>query len=277
MTISSIPTADELAQFFHETYERLAPDHGYETREASAKPWADVPEQNKGLMIAVAEAVLARIIGANRSAAGLYRSDWWSMSRERLDSYVYDVVRFGFAAENDGLAADEVAVKIQDWADTSSGPSEIVYTAAARALAEPPPEDPTTLDRRVPRVFVVKDEITIKLCNGGPANYRAALAKIPSISEAEAKRAAAAFRRELHRPAYGIGIDHGAPGGDRCVYVWRVPPARPQLPLAARLAFLLSFPAAPMSIGRRRWLELHPQQRADMLASWRSHDRPGNH
>ena len=45
--------AEQIAQAFHEAYERLAPAHGYETREASAKPWADVPEQNKGLMIAV--------------------------------------------------------------------------------------------------------------------------------------------------------------------------------------------------------------------------------
>jgi len=47
-----------LAQAFHETYERLAPAHGYRTREASAKPWADVPEQNKALMIAVCAEIL---------------------------------------------------------------------------------------------------------------------------------------------------------------------------------------------------------------------------
>lgn len=52
--------AEEIAQAFHETYERLAPGHGYETREASAKPWADVPEQNKGLMIAVVRELLRK-------------------------------------------------------------------------------------------------------------------------------------------------------------------------------------------------------------------------
>lgn len=51
-------TADQLAQRFHEHYERLAPDHGYETREASAVPWAEVPEPNRSLMVAVAAAVL---------------------------------------------------------------------------------------------------------------------------------------------------------------------------------------------------------------------------
>jgi hypothetical protein len=51
--------AEQLAQRFHETYERLAPSFGYETREASAKPWADVPDQNKRLMIAVCGEILA--------------------------------------------------------------------------------------------------------------------------------------------------------------------------------------------------------------------------
>ena len=51
-------TAKQLAQQFHETYERLAPEFGYKTREASAVPWADVPEQNKKLMVAVAKAII---------------------------------------------------------------------------------------------------------------------------------------------------------------------------------------------------------------------------
>ncbi len=51
-------TAEQIAQAFHETYERLAPDFGYETREASAKPWSEVPEQNKSLMVAVVQALL---------------------------------------------------------------------------------------------------------------------------------------------------------------------------------------------------------------------------
>ena len=50
--------AEALARRFHETYERLAPDYGYKTREASAKPWAEVPEQNKSLMIAVCSELL---------------------------------------------------------------------------------------------------------------------------------------------------------------------------------------------------------------------------
>jgi len=50
--------AEYLASLFHQYYEELAPEFGYKTREESAKPWADVPEQNKRLMIAVAEELL---------------------------------------------------------------------------------------------------------------------------------------------------------------------------------------------------------------------------
>lgn len=46
-------TDEQIAQAFHEAYERLAPEHGYKTREASAVPWSDVPAGNKGLMIHV--------------------------------------------------------------------------------------------------------------------------------------------------------------------------------------------------------------------------------
>lgn len=59
MTIH-LPEAAEIARQFHEAYERLAPDFGYRTREASAKSWADVPEQNKNLMIAVGAELRAR-------------------------------------------------------------------------------------------------------------------------------------------------------------------------------------------------------------------------
>lgn len=50
--------AGELAQLFHETYERMAPQFGYETREASAKPWSEVPKQNRALMVATCAHIL---------------------------------------------------------------------------------------------------------------------------------------------------------------------------------------------------------------------------
>lgn len=46
------PLAERVARAFHESYERLAPEHGY-SREASAKPWEQVPLQNRRLMTAV--------------------------------------------------------------------------------------------------------------------------------------------------------------------------------------------------------------------------------
>lgn len=46
-------TNEQIAQLFHEQYELLAPSFSYSTREESRKPWADVPPENKALMIAV--------------------------------------------------------------------------------------------------------------------------------------------------------------------------------------------------------------------------------
>lgn len=53
-------TPEALAQLFHETYERLAPSFGYETRKETAVSWQDIPADNpnKRLMIAVAGEVL---------------------------------------------------------------------------------------------------------------------------------------------------------------------------------------------------------------------------
>jgi hypothetical protein len=51
-------TAEDLARLFHETYERLAPQYGYETRKESAKPWEEVPDQNRRLMVAVCEELI---------------------------------------------------------------------------------------------------------------------------------------------------------------------------------------------------------------------------
>lgn len=71
------------AQLFHETYERLAPDFGYRTREASAKPWANVPEQNRALMTATSGHVLAEVLRAAAECLDAYAAsqtiygDWW--------------------------------------------------------------------------------------------------------------------------------------------------------------------------------------------------------
>lgn len=46
---------EKVAVEFHGTYERLAPEFNYTTRERSVKPWAHVPQNNKQLMIAVVQ------------------------------------------------------------------------------------------------------------------------------------------------------------------------------------------------------------------------------
>lgn len=50
----------DIAEAFHDSYERLAPEFGYKTRDASAVPWQDVPEANKKLMMATVKDLLDR-------------------------------------------------------------------------------------------------------------------------------------------------------------------------------------------------------------------------
>ena len=57
--MSADETPERLARLFHRFYEELAPEFGYETRTESAVPWEQVPENNRQLMIAVCERVLA--------------------------------------------------------------------------------------------------------------------------------------------------------------------------------------------------------------------------
>lgn len=74
------PTALDLAQQFHDAYERLAPDFKYSTREASAKPWSDVPPENRALMIAVAQEILDGVLAPIIENARLTRE-----AKQRVD------------------------------------------------------------------------------------------------------------------------------------------------------------------------------------------------
>lgn len=65
---SPMPDAESVAKLFHETYERLAPAFGYETREGTRVPWEQVPERNKHLMIATVAEVLAMLFPPEESA-----------------------------------------------------------------------------------------------------------------------------------------------------------------------------------------------------------------
>ena len=62
MTYLGTLDAEQLAEFFHTTYEALAPKYGYETRPATAKSWSEIPEDNnnKRLMIAVCAEVVQK-------------------------------------------------------------------------------------------------------------------------------------------------------------------------------------------------------------------------
>ena len=55
---SALLEAAALAKRFHETYENLAPQFNYKTREESKVPWSEVPEANKNLMIATCAELL---------------------------------------------------------------------------------------------------------------------------------------------------------------------------------------------------------------------------
>lgn len=52
--------AESIAKAFHDSYELQAGNFGYETREASRKPWDQVPENNRSLMIAVVQDLIDR-------------------------------------------------------------------------------------------------------------------------------------------------------------------------------------------------------------------------
>jgi len=53
-------TAEELAECFHEAYEKLAPKFNYKTREASAVYWREIPENNRKLMEATCREILLK-------------------------------------------------------------------------------------------------------------------------------------------------------------------------------------------------------------------------
>jgi CheY-like chemotaxis protein len=76
---------ERLAQMFHETYERLAPEYGYKTREESAVPWEAVPEANKKLMIAVCGEILAKLETPEKKRRILIADDDESVRRVVVD------------------------------------------------------------------------------------------------------------------------------------------------------------------------------------------------
>jgi hypothetical protein len=72
--VTELPfTEDDVQRYaraFHEAHERLAPSFGYKTRDRSAVPWDEVPDDNKGLMLATVRAVLAVLADGGRLLPG---------------------------------------------------------------------------------------------------------------------------------------------------------------------------------------------------------------
>ena len=94
-------TPEELAVLFHDTYERLAPSFGYETRTETRQFNPDTP--NGRLMIAVCGEVLATLHAtpaeqaraALVEAVGKYSAafDAWNKDNRPFDSYRLDALR----------------------------------------------------------------------------------------------------------------------------------------------------------------------------------------
>ena len=96
--------AERWARDFHDTYERTAPQFGYETRPESAKPWAEVPEKNRKLMIAVCAEVLCRFmkwrdeIRETINTTPPTETEWMRKAAYRIRSYFGPKAEFHIGA-----------------------------------------------------------------------------------------------------------------------------------------------------------------------------------
>lgn len=120
--------AQQIAAAFHEAYERLAPQHGYETREASAKPWADVPENNRQLMAAT----VTDLLGRGVITAGLPTTEHREVvedptTRAALRAARVRIERLRTAV----IAANELTRMITDLGDTYAGVDQLGGTVEA--------------------------------------------------------------------------------------------------------------------------------------------------
>lgn len=81
--------AGEVARWFHEIYEDLAPDYGWKTQLESRKTWDEVPERNRLLMVDVAWRVLCRLAergfrmtSVDESSGAPFSGDTGGLARE---------------------------------------------------------------------------------------------------------------------------------------------------------------------------------------------------
>lgn len=61
---------EQLAELFHETYERLAPAFGWKTKKGCHCKFYDLPERNRALMIATCQTVLNALQNSGAVANG---------------------------------------------------------------------------------------------------------------------------------------------------------------------------------------------------------------
>ncbi len=118
-----LPDAETIARRFHETYERLAPDFGYRTREASAKPWDDIPPHSRALMIHTAMEVRNWLTDATLD--GL--RTWTPILAEVSDERERQVAKWGEQNHPDGTGRD--------------GDAEMARLDRAKCKANGPDED----------------------------------------------------------------------------------------------------------------------------------------
>lgn len=84
--------AEYLARQFHEAYENMAPGYGYEIRKETAKLWADVPENNKLLMVAVVKEVMLPVIGALETDLAVAKEERDELRRDAQENAPTDLL-----------------------------------------------------------------------------------------------------------------------------------------------------------------------------------------
>lgn len=78
--------AEQLARFFHETYARLAPEFGRKASQIPSKPWTEVREPHKSLLVAVAREILFTLYGEDFVK-------WQEQSAEEYKKYLGEYER----------------------------------------------------------------------------------------------------------------------------------------------------------------------------------------
>lgn len=97
---------EAVARAFHEAYERLAPQFGYRTREASAVPWEDVPQANRDLMVATVASVKHVILARHVRDTGC------DGLREALRRLIDAIETTGLHEHDDGRGGVDLCIPI---------------------------------------------------------------------------------------------------------------------------------------------------------------------